>query len=138
MAQVQAYLFFNGRCEEAIGFYRRALGAELEMLMRNKEAPPGEMPPSMPPGSEDKVMHATLKIGDGVLMASDGMAADGPQFRGFSLSLTYPTEAKCRQHFDALAEGGHVDMPLGTTFWSSCFGMVTDRFGVQWMVGLDH
>lgn len=138
MALIQPYLFFNGRCEEAIGYYQRALGAEVEMLMRNKDAPPRELPPAMPPGSENKVMHASLKVGDGVLMASDGMAAEGPSFKGFSLSLTYGTEAECRQRFAALADGGRVDMPLDKTFWSPCFGMVTDRFGVQWMVGLDH
>lgn len=134
MALIQPYLFFDGRCEEAIGFYQRALGAELTMMMRNKDAPPG----TLPPGSENRVMHATLKVGDGVLMASDGMAADGASFKGFALSLAYPTEAECRQRFDALAEGGRVDMPLGRTFWSAAFGMVTDRFGVPWMVSLDH
>lgn len=138
MAQIQPYLFFNGRCEEAIGFYQRVLGAEVEMMMRNKDAPPDALPPGMPPGSENLVMHATLKVGDGVLMASDGMAGGAAKFSGFSLSLTCPTEAECRRRFDALAEGGRVDMPLGKTFWSAAFGMVTDRFGVQWMIGLDH
>ena len=135
MALVQPYLFFNGRCEEAIEFYKRSLGAELQMMMRNKDAPPGEAPP-LPPGSGNKVMHATLAIGGGIVMASDGMASGGPEFRGFSLSLAYPTEAECRRVFDALGHGGHIDMPLGKTFWSPCFGMLTDRFGVGWMVGV--
>jgi PhnB protein len=138
MSQIQPYLFFNGRCEEAIGFYQRALGAKVEMMMRNKEAPEPPPPGMLPPGSEDKVMHATLEIGGAVLMASDGRAAGGPEFKGFSLSITYPTRAACDQAFAALADGGRVDMPLGKTFWSDAFGMVTDRFGVQWMVGLDH
>lgn len=137
MAVIQPYLFFNGRCEEAIEFYQRSLGAEVQMLMRHKEAPPGESPP-LPPGSENKVMHASLSIGGAVVMASDGMCSGEPSFKGFSLSLTYPTEADCRRAFDALGHGGRIDMPLGKTFWTECFGMVTDRFGVQWMIGLDH
>ena len=137
MALVQPYLFYNGRCEEAIAFYQRTLGAEVTMMMRNKDAPAGSTPP-LPPGSENKVMHATLAIGGAIVMASDGMGSAGPEFKGFSLSLAYPTEAECRRAFDALGEGGSVQMPLGRTFWSACFGMVTDRFGVQWMVALDH
>jgi PhnB protein len=133
MIQIQPYLFFNGRCEEAIAFYQRTLGAQVEMLMRNKESPE---PP--PPGSEDKVMHATLKIGEAVMMASDGRCDGAPEFKGFSLSLAYPTTAECDKVFTSLADGGRVDMPLGKTFWSDAFGMVTDRFGVQWMVSLDH
>jgi PhnB protein len=137
MALIQPYLFFNGRCDEAIEFYRRSLGAEVAMLMRNKDAPPDAQMP-LPPGSENKVMHATLNVGGGVVMASDGMSSGTPEFKGFSLSLTYPTEAECQRVFAALADGGRVDMPLGKTFWSACFGMTTDRFGVQWMVSLDH
>jgi PhnB protein len=137
MALIQPYLFFNGRCDEAIEFYRRALGAEVAMLMRNKDAPPDAQMP-LPPGSENKVMHATLNVGGGVVMASDGMCSGTPEFKGFSLSLAYPTEAECQRVFAALADGGRIDMPLGKTFWSGCFGMATDRFGVQWMVSLDH
>jgi PhnB protein len=137
MALIQPYLFFNGRCDEAIEFYRRSLGAEVAMLMRNKDAPPDAQMP-LPPGSENKVMHATLNVGGGVVMASDGMSSGTPEFKGFSLSLTYPTEAECQRVFAALADGGRVDMPLAKTFWSACFGMTTDRFGVQWMVSLDH
>ena len=137
MAVIQPYLFFNGRCDEAIEFYQRTLGAEVQMLMRNKDAPPGNAPP-LPPGSENKVMHASLSIGGAVVMASDGMCSGEPSFKGFSLSLAYPGETDCRRAFDALGNGGRIDMPLGKTFWTECFGMVTDRFGVQWMIGLDH
>lgn len=135
---IQPYLFFNGRCEEAIDFYQRALGAEVVMLMRNRESPEPPPPGMLPPGSEDKVMHATLKVGDAVVMASDGHCTGVPEFRGFALSLGYASQTQAQRAWDALTEGGRIDMPLGKTFWSSCFGMVTDRFGVQWMVTLDH
>lgn len=133
--QVQAYLFFEGRCEEAIEFYRRTLGAQVEFLMRNKESPvaPGC---EMPAGSENKVMHANLRIGDTQVMASDGRCSGQPGFQGFSLSLTPADADEARRLFDALAEGGQVQMPLGETFWSPCFGMVADRFGVSWMINV--
>jgi len=131
---VQAYLFFDGRCEEAIGFYRRALGAELTMLMRYREAPDAPPPGAVPPGSENKVMHASLRIGDTVMMASDGRCQGKPTFQGFSLSITVANEAEADRVFSALAEGGQVQMPLGKTFFSPRFGMVADRFGVSWMV----
>jgi PhnB protein len=135
--QIQPYLFFNGRCEEAIEFYRKALGAEVEMMMRFKESP-DPMPPGMlAPGFENKVMHATLRIGGAALMASDGMAAGEANFKGFSLSIEAPNAAGVDRMFKALAEGGSVTMPLGKTFWSPWFGMVTDRFGVGWMVGVN-
>ncbi len=134
--QIQPYLFFNGRCEEAINFYRKALGAEVETMMRFHENP-DPMPPGMiAPGFENKVMHATLRIGGAALMASDGMAAGETNFKGFSLSIDAPDAASVDRMFNALAEGGSVTMPVGTAFWSPRFGMVTDRFGVGWMVGL--
>ena len=134
--QIQPYLFFNGRCEEAVEFYRKALGAEVEMMMRFKDSP-DPMPPGMlAPGFENKVMHAALRIGGAVLMASDGMAAGEPDFKGFSLSIAAPDAAGVDRLFAALAEGGRVQMPLGKTFWSPHFGMVTDRFGVGWMVSV--
>ena len=137
MSLIQPYLFFNGRCDEAIDLYQSALGAEVVMLMRHKDAPePSPMP--LPPGTENKVMHATLNIGGAIVMASDGMNNGVTEFKGFSLSLAYPTEAEAQRAFSALADGGRIDMPLGKTFWSACFGMVTDRFGVQWMLSLDH
>ena len=131
---VQAYLFFDGRCEEALGFYQRALGAELEMMMRFKDAPPPSSPGMMPPGSEDKVMHASFRIGDTTVMASDGRCLGKPSFQGFALSITVANEAQADRTFAALADGGQVQMPLGKTFFSPRFGMLTDRFGVSWMV----
>lgn len=131
---IQPYLFFEGRCEEALEFYRGALGAEVTMLMRNKEAPEQPPPGMLPPGSENKVMHATFRVGDATVMASDGRCSGKPAFNGFSLSLTVRDEAEAKRRFDALAAGGQVRMPLGKTFFSPSFGMVADRFGLGWMV----
>lgn len=136
--QLQPYLFFNGRCEEALEFYKKALGAEIVMMMRMKESPEPHPPGMLPPGSENKIMHAQVAVGDVLFMASDGMAAGGPKFEGFSLSLAYATEAEARKAFDALAKQGTVNMPIGKTFWSPCFGMVKDQFGVQWMTTTIH
>lgn len=133
--QVQPYLFFDGRCEEAIAFYKEALGAEETMLMRFKDSPePGEPDCTAPPGSEDKVMHSEFRIGDTTLMASDGNCTGPPSFQGFSLTLPVASEAEADRLFDALAEGGQVQMPLAKTFFSPRFGVVADRFGVSWMV----
>ena len=131
--QVQPYLFFDGRCEEAITFYREVLGAQLDMLMRFKDSPE---PPAdaCAPGSEDKVMHASFRIGESVLMASDGQAGGQPEFKGFSLSLNLDNDAEARRVFAALSQGGNVIMPLDKTFFAEAFGMVADRFGVGWMV----
>jgi len=134
--QVQPYLFFDGRCEEAIEFYRTALGAEVLMLMRFKDAPaggPGEgCAGPMPAG--DKVMHSALRIGETTVMASDGRCEGKPNFQGFSLSLSPRDEAEADRLFAAIAEGGQVQMPLTTTFFASRFGMVADKFGVSWMI----
>ena len=130
---VQAYLNFDGKCEEALEFYKRALGAEVQMLMRFKDSPEPP-PPGCPPPNPDKVMHASFRIGDTMLMASDGRAAGKPSFQGISLSLTVPTEVEADKAFNALAEGGQVQMPLAKTFFSARFGMVADKFGVSWMV----
>ncbi|HEX6136863.1 MAG TPA: VOC family protein [Casimicrobiaceae bacterium] len=132
--QVQPYLFFDGRCEEAIEFYRGTLGAEVVMLMRNKESPEPPPPDMVPPGSENKIMHATLRIGDTTVLASDGRCQGKPRFEGFSLSLTLRDEAEAERLFAALAKGGQVQMPLAKTFFSPRFGMVADRFGVSWMI----
>ena len=129
--QIEPYLFFDGRCEEAIEFYRRALGAEVNMLMRFKESPD---PASAPAGSADKVMHASFRIGDTTVMASDGHCLGKPSFQGFALSITLPDETQVERIYAALADGGQVQMPLAKTFFSSRFGMVADRFGVSWMV----
>ena len=131
---IQPYLFFEGRAEEAAEFYKRKLGAEVTMLMRNKDAPEPPPPGTLPPGSESKVMHMALKIGDTTLMGSDGYASGKPNFQGFSLSLTVRDEAEAKKVFAALSEGGEVRMPLGKTFFSPSFGMLADRFGVGWMV----
>jgi PhnB protein len=132
--QVQPYLFFDGRCEEAVEFYRSALGAKVEMLMRNKESPDPHPPGMLPPGSENKIMHVSLRIGDTAVMGSDGRCAGKPRFEGFSLSLTAANEVEADRLFGALADGGQVQMPLTKTFFSPRFGMVADRFGVPWMV----
>jgi PhnB protein len=132
--QVQPYLFFDGRCEEAIEFYRKALGAEVTMLMRFKESPEPPRPGMTPPGSENKVMHASFRIGDTTVMASDGECRGKPNFQGMALSLTVASDAEAERLFAALGDGGEVKMPMSKTFFSSRFGMVADRFGVSWMV----
>ena len=132
--QVQAYLNFDGRCEEAINFYKKALGAEVQMLMRIKDSP--EAPPAgtHPPGTENKVMHAAFRIGETTVMASDGYCTGKATFQGFSLSLAARDEADANRLFAALSDGGEVKMPLSKTFFSPRFGMVSDRFGISWMV----
>jgi PhnB protein len=119
-----------------VEFYRDALGAEVTMLMRYKDSPEPAPPGKLPPGSEDKVMHASLRIGDTTVMASDGLCQGQPSFQGFSLSITVPDETRADKMFAALADRGQVQMPLGKTFWSPRFGMVTDRFGVGWMISV--
>jgi len=128
--QIQPYLFFDGRCDEAIEFYRQAVGAKVEMLMRYKDSPA----PATVHGSEDKVMHASLQIGGSTVLASDGNCQGQPSFHGFALSLTAADDAEAKRLFEALAEGGQVQMPLAKTFFASSFGMLADRFGVGWMV----
>src|SRR5216110_123073 len=131
---VQPYLFFNGSCEQAVEFYRKALGAEVEMMMRFKESPEPQPPGTVPPGFENKIMHTSFRIGQTTVMASDGCSAEGPSFQGFSLSLSVPNESEAERVFAALADGGQVRMPLTKTFWSPRFGMVADRFGISWMI----
>lgn len=131
---VQPYLFFDGRCEEAIEFYKKTLGAKVEMLMRFKDSPEPAQPGMVPPGAENKVMHSSFRIGDTAVMASDGRCMGKPSFQGFSLSVTVPNEAEAKRVFAALGDGGQVQMPLAKTFFSPQFGMVADRFGVSWMV----
>lgn len=133
--QVQPYIYFDGRCEEALEFYRTALGAQVDMLMHYKESSEPPPPGTLPPGFENKVMHAVFHIGETRLMASDG-CQEGLSFGGFSLLLAVPTEAEADHAFTALADGGQVQMPLTKTSWSKCFGMVTDRFGVSWMINV--
>ncbi len=130
--RIEPYLFFDGRCEEAIEFYRKAVGAEVTLLKRFKESP--ESNGMTPPESGDKIMHATLRIGDSAVMASDGHCLGRPNFQGFSLSLTAADDREAERLFAALGTGGTVHQPLIQTFFASRFGMVADRFGVQWMV----
>lgn len=136
---VQPYLFFEGRCEEALEFYKKAIGAEVTMLMRNKDNPEAEsIKMQLPPGTDNKVMHCEFKVGQTTLMGSDGFCreSEAGQFKGFSLSLGVPDAAAARKAFAALAaDGGEVKMPLDKTFFSDSFGMVTDKFGIGWMVG---
>ncbi len=127
------YLVFGGRCDEALTFYQSALGAKVEMLMRFNESPEPIPPGRIPAGFESKVMHSMFTIGGATVMASDGCEAGG-KFEGFSLSIALPDEAQAHKAFAALSAGGTASMPLGKTFWSPCFGMVTDRFGIGWMV----
>jgi PhnB protein len=135
---IQPYLFFNGSCEQAIEFYRKALGAEVQMLMRFKDSPEPHPPGTVPPGHENKIMHASLRIGSTVLMASDGCGTEKTNFQGFSLSLSVPNEAAADRAFAALSAGGQVRMPLTKTFWSPRFGMLEDRFGVGWMITVNQ
>ena len=135
--QVQPYLFFDGRCEEALEFYGTALGAEAAMVMRWKDMPDPQ-PGMIPPGNENKIMHASFRVGDTEVMASDGRCTGAPSFQGFALSLTPANEAEAQKLFAALADGGQIQMPLAKTFFSPCFGMVADRFGVSWMVYVPH
>ncbi len=132
-ASITPYLFFSGRCEEALDFYKKALGAEVEMLMHHKDSPDAPPPGMLQAGFEDKVMHATFRIGGATLMASDG-SGDKSRFEGFRLSLAFATEDEAKKAFASLSDGGEVALPLTKTFWSPCFGMVTDRFGVGWMI----
>ena len=131
--KIEPYLFFDGNCEEALEFYCKALGAELVFSMRYKESPEPPPPGMVPPDYGDKIMHASITLGDTRLMAADGCGAH-KRFEGFSLSIGAKDEEEARRFFSALSEGGKVEMPLGKTFFSPCFGMVTDKFGLGWMV----
>jgi PhnB protein len=132
--KVQPYLFFDGRCEEAIEFYKKALGAEVLMLMRFSDSPDPPPPGMVPPGSENKIIHSAMRIGETEVMASDGRCMGKPTFQGVSLSLSASNEAEADRLFNALGDGGQVQVPIGKTFFSPRFGMVADRFGVSWMV----
>jgi len=131
---VQPYLFFGGRCDEALEFYRAAIGAEVEMLMRFSESPEPTPPGMLAEGFENKVMHSSFRVGETTLMASDGCSQEDANFNGFSLSISVPNETEADRVFAALSEGGTVKMPLTKTFWSPRFGMLEDRFGLGWMI----
>lgn len=134
MAMLDSYLFFDGTCAEAMRFYERVTGGKLQFMMKYGESPMAKDPQHCPPGSEDRVMHANLVIDGRNLMASDTPAGQGKPMQGFSLSLYYDTPEEAKRKFDALADGGSVQMPFAPTFWAKGFGMLTDRFGVPWMV----
>ena len=131
--RVEPYLIFDGRCEEALSFYRQALGAEIGMLLRFKDNPDPLPPDALPPNAADKIMHAVFKVGKSTVMASDGRCVGPPRFEGFSMALNVKDEGEAKLRFTALSDGGQVQMPLAKTFFSPCFGMVMDRFGVSWM-----
>lgn len=133
---IQPYLFFNGRAEEALNFYTQAVGAEVTTLMRFRDSPETSPTEMVPKRWSDKVMHANVRIGDTQVMASDGCSEEPLSFRGFSLSLAVSSVIEADRYFTALADGGKVDMPLSETFWSPRFGMLMDRFGVAWMIGV--
>jgi len=130
---IQPYLFFGGRCQEALDFYRTALGAQVETVMHFNESPDPVPSGMLQPGFENKVMHAAFRISGTTILASDG-CDDKSSFSGFSLALSASTEAEVDRMFAALSDGGHVQMPLAKTFWSARYGMLTDRFGINWMV----
>jgi PhnB protein len=135
---VEPYLFFNGRCEEAIDFYKKALGAEVSMMMRFKDSPEPPPPGMLPAGSENKIMHAKLSIGGAAVMASDGRCTGKTDFQGFGLAVHAAGAADAEKKFKVLADGGQVHMPLAKTFWAALFGMVADRFGVLWMIVVEQ
>lgn len=131
---LQPYLFFDGLCEEAINFYRSAVGAEVQMLMRIKDAPEPPQPGTCPPAAGEKILHAAFKVGDALILASDGECKGKPDFRGFSLALSFTDPGAVERAFAGLAAGGQITMPLARTFFSDRFGMLVDRFGVHWML----
>jgi PhnB protein len=132
--KVQAYITFGGRCEEALEFYKKSLGAEVTSLLRWKESPDQAM--KGPPGYEEKIMNAGFRIGDTHLMADDGMGEKTPEFKGMTLAIEVADDAEAKRIFTALGDGGSVTMPLMKTFWTSSFGMLADKFGVPWMVNV--
>jgi PhnB protein len=136
--QVQPYLNFDGRCEEALNFYRKAIGAEVTALMRMNESPEPPPPGTLAPENGNKVMHSTFRVGETTIMASDCGCEGKTGFQGFSLAIGVPTPADADRLFAALADGGKVHMPLGKTFWSPRFGVVADKFGVAWMISTNH
>lgn len=132
--KVQAYISFEGRTEEAIGFYKTALDAKVVSMMRFKESPEPCDPAMVPPGNENKIMHSSFTIGETEIMASDGGCNKTSGFQGISLALSVPSDADAQKRFAALADGGKVEMPLTKTFFTSSFGIVSDRFGVNWLI----
>ncbi len=135
---VEPCLIFGGTCEKAIEFYRKTVGAEVESLKRFKDCPEASSPEMLPPGTENKILHASLHIGESVVMVSDGMCDMAEGFQGISLSLTAEDADEAQRVFAALSEGGEASMPLAKTFWSPLFGMLKDRYGVSWMITVPY
>lgn len=135
--QVQPYLDFGGRFDEAMAFYGKVLGAQVTFVMRYKDAPPSEGM-EVPDDWKDKVMHANIQFGESQLMASDGQRGEKPAFTGFSLSVGAVSKDEGQRIFDGLSEGGQVVVPYQKTFWAEGFGMLVDRFGMSWMVNCEH
>ncbi len=133
---VQPYLFFSGRCEEALAFYTKTIGAKVDMLMLFKDSPDPLPSDVLQPGFENKVMHSSFRVGGALIMASDGCNDEDQGFKGFSLHLALPTIPEVENAFNALADGGQVNMALAKTFWSPMYGILTDRFGISWMVSV--
>ena len=131
--EIEPYLFFGGKCEEALAFYSDVLGAETLFKMRFSESPDPLPEGMIANGFEEKIMHSTFRVKDTTIMASDGCGPEA-KFEGFSLAINLDDEAEAKRIFEGLSKGGKVDMPLSKTFWSPCYGMLTDRFGVAWMV----
>ena len=131
---VTPYLFFDGRCEEAIDFYKKTIGAEVGMMMRYKESPEPPQPGMVPPGSDNKIMHACITVSGAPVMCSDGRCQGNPKFDGFAVSINPKDKAEAERMFKGLSDGGQPFMPLGETFFAKSFGMVKDRFGVHWML----
>ena len=136
--RVEPYLMMSGRCEEALAFYLQAIDAKTTMMMRFDESPDKKYWMPLPTDWGQKVMHSSMTVGDTTVMLSDGMSVEPVSFVGVTLSITTDDEVHAKRMFDALSVGGKVFMPLGKTFWSPCFGMTSDKFGVSWMVGLDR
>ena len=132
MPQLAPYLSFDGTCADAMRFYAQLLDAKLEALITYGQTPDASQ---VPPGSENRVMHAYLVHKDFALMAGDAPAGQPFEgMRGVMLALTDPTASEARRVFEQLSKGGQVTMPLEETFWADAFGMVTDRFGTAWGV----
>src|SRR3569832_1454200 len=131
MPMLDSYIFFDGTCAAAMRFYERVTGGKLTAMLKYSESPD---PKTCPPGSDDRIMHASLVIDGRNLMASDSPAGQHKPMQGFSLALYYDNPEEGKRKFDMLADGGSVVMPFGPTFWAKGFGMVTDKFGTPWMV----
>ena len=132
---VNPYLMFNGNCAEALKFYEKALGAKIEFSMPFEGSPAAD---TVPPDWANKILHATILVGDTKVMASDAPPGHYHQPQGISVSLSLDDPAKGEEIFNALAENGQVQMPYQPTFWAAGFGMCTDRFGIPWMVNAEQ